>query len=72
MTPFKEKVNKLTSLTDRQERYSRRNCLLIHRTPGIGKENTDALAFNVFDKKMEMKIAETGIERSQKNRKTKV
>ena len=41
-----EKVDKLSSLVDRQEQYSRRNCILIHGLKENQNEDTDEVITN--------------------------
>ena len=41
-----EKVDKLSSLVDRQEQYSRRNCILIHGLKENQNEDTDEVIIN--------------------------
>ena len=38
-----QRVGKLESLVDRQEQYSRRNCLLVHGIEETNDENKDDL-----------------------------
>ena len=40
------KVDKLSSLFDRQEQYSRTNCILIHSVKENQSEETDEVAIN--------------------------
>ena len=54
------KVDDKTAETDRQEQYSRRNCLLIHGIHENKNEYTDALALKVIDTKMEIKTHRIG------------
>ena len=49
------KVDDITTETDRQEQYSRRNRLLIHGIPENKNEDTDVLALEVIETKMEIK-----------------
>ena len=50
------KVDNITAETDKQEQYSRRNCLSIHGIPENKDENTNVLAMEVIDTKMDIKI----------------
>ena len=45
-----EKVDKLSSLVDRQEKYSRRNCILIHGVKKNQHEDTDEVVVNKLKK----------------------
>ena len=53
------------------EQYSRRNCLLIHGLPESKNENTDLLAMEVIETKMDIKITDNDIDRTHRIRKTK-
>ena len=55
--------------TDRQEQYSRRNCLLIHDLPESKNKNTDLSAMEVIEIKMNMKITDNDIDRTQRIKK---
>ena len=65
-TYLRGKVDDIAAETDKQEQYSRRNCLLIHGIPENKNENTDMLAMEVIDTKMDIKIAENDIDRTQR------
>ena len=41
-----ENVEKLSSLIDRQEQYSRKNCILIHGVKGNKKESNHKVVLN--------------------------
>ena len=49
---------------DRQEQLG--NCLLIHEIPENKDEDTDALALEVLNTKMEIKVIQNHIDRTQK------
>ena len=66
VTYLKGKVDDITAETDRQEQYSRRNCLLIHGIPEIKNEDTDVLAKEVIDTKMDIKIRENDTDRTHR------
>ena len=66
MTYLRGKVNDVTAETDRQEQYSRRNCLLIHGLPEIKNEDTDLLAMEVIETKMDIKITDNDIDRTHR------
>ena len=66
VTYLKGKVDDITAETDRQEQYSRRNCLLIHGTPENKNENADALAMGLIDTKMDIKITQNDIGRTHR------
>ena len=71
VTYLKGKVDVITADTDRQEQYSRRNCLLIDGIPEIKDENTDALAMEVVDTKTVIKITQNDIDRTHRIGKSK-
>ena len=48
-----EKVDKLSSLVDRQEQYSRRNCILIHGVKENQNEDTDEVVINKIKSEMD-------------------
>ena len=64
VTYLRGKVDDITVETDRQEQYSRRNCLLIHGLPESETENTDLLAMEAIETKMNIKIADNDIDRT--------
>ena len=43
LVKMNEKIEKLERIVDRQEQYSRRNCLLLHGIAEDELENTDEL-----------------------------
>ena len=65
-TYLRGKVDDVTAETDRQEQYSRRNCLLIHGLPESKNENTDILAMEVIETKMNLKITVNDIDRTHR------
>ena len=66
VTYLRGKGDDITAETDRQEQYSRKNCLLIHGIPENKNENTDVLAMEVIDTKMDIKITENDIDRAHR------
>ena len=66
VTYLRGKGDDITAETDRQEQYSRKNCLLIHGIPENKNENTDVLAMEVIDTKMDIKITENDIDRTHR------
>ena len=66
VTYLRGKVDDITAETDRQEQYSRRNCLLIHGLPESKNENTDLLAMEVIETKMDIKITDNDIDRTHR------
>ena len=51
-----QRIDKLENLVDRQEQYSRRNCLLVHGIAETNKENTDTLVLKTINEKPEKKF----------------
>ena len=66
VTYLRGKVDDITAETDRQEQYSRRNCLLIHGLPESKNENTDLLAMEAIETKMNIKITDNDIDRTHR------
>ena len=52
-----EKVDKLSSLVDRQEQYSKRNCILIHGVKENQNEDTDEVVINKMKSEMDLDIS---------------
>ena len=52
MVNMDEKIEKLERIVDRQEQYSRRNCLLLHRIAEGESENTDDLVLETLNEKL--------------------
>ena len=63
VTYLRGKVDDITAETDRKEKHSKRNCLLI---PENKNENTDYLAMEVIDTKMDIKITVSDIDRTHR------
>ena len=58
------KIEKLEKLQDKQEQYSKRNCLLMHGN-GEGKEEiTDAVIISTLNEKLDLDITLRDIERT--------
>ena len=51
---------------DRQEQYSRRNCLLIHGITEGNQENTDDLALEIFKEKSDIELTQRGLDRTHR------
>ena len=68
-----EKLGKLEESIDAQQKYSRRNCLLLHGIEEIKGEDTDDLVLEVLNYDLGLNISKTALDRSQKigNPKTK-
>ena len=71
MTYLREKVDNIAAEMDRQKQYSRMNRLLIHCLPESKNENTDLLAMEVIETKMDIKITDNDIDRTHRIEKTK-
>ena len=59
-----EKVDKLSSLVDRQKQYSRRNCILIHCVKENQNEDTDETVINKKESEVDLEISPGGIDRT--------
>ena len=59
-----EKVDKLSSLADRQEQYSRRNCILIHGVKENQNEDTDEVVVNKIKSERDLDISPRDIDRT--------
>ena len=59
-------IESLKGCLDRQEQYSRRNCLLIHGLPESKNENTDELVIDTIKEKMGEEIERNEIDRSHR------
>ena len=57
-----EKVDKLSSLVDRQEQYSSRNCILIHGVKENQNEDTDEVVINKIKIEMDLDISPRDID----------
>ena len=55
-------IESLKGCLDRQEQYSRRNCLLIHGLPESKNENTDELVIDTIKEKMGEEIENNEID----------
>ena len=61
-----EKVGKLSSsVVDKQEQYSRRNCILIHGVKEMQNEDTDEVVVNKLKSEMDLEISPGDIDRTQ-------
>ena len=47
-----KRIDELENVADRQEQYSRRNCLLIHGIAETQDENTDQIVMNLVKDKL--------------------
>ena len=60
------RLDKADRALDRQEQYSRRNCLLIHGIDEENQENTDEVVISVLKKEMDEEITHLDIDRSHR------
>ena len=51
---------------DRQEQYSRQNCLLIHGITEGNQENTDDLALEFFREKIDIELTQIDLDRTHR------
>ena len=58
------RLDKVDRALDRQEQYSRRNCLLIHDIDEEKLENTDEVVINILNKEMDEDIKHQDVDRS--------
>ena len=61
-----EEIDTLKLGLDRQEQYSRRNCLLFHNIPEKNGENTDEIVVQVVNEKMGETISVEDLDRSHR------
>ena len=59
-------MEKLEKLQDKQEQYSKRNCLLIHGNAEGKEEITDAVIINTLNEKLNLDITLRDIERTHR------
>ena len=59
-----ERIEELESKIDRQEQYSRRNCILIHGIAENNEENKDQQAIDFINDNLDIKVDEIDIDRS--------
>ena len=61
-----QRIEKLENKIDRQEKYSRQNCILIHGIAENKEENTDQQAIDFINDNLHIKINEIQIDRSHR------
>ena len=66
MVNMNEKIEKLERTVDRQEQYSRRNCLLLHGITEGERENTDDLVLETLNEKMHVDLMPSDIDRTHR------
>ena len=62
MVNMNEKIEKLERIVDRQEQYSRRNCLLLHGIAEGERENTDELVSETLNEKMHIDLTPSDLD----------
>ena len=68
---LKKKIEDLEIEQDRQEQYSRQNCLLLHGIEENKKENTDSLVTENIKKNTGIELSDFDIDRCHRFRKPK-
>ena len=63
---LKNQLNEVDDMLDKQEQYSRRNCLLIHGVREIANENTDNLVISTIKENMDAELVEEDIDRTHR------
>ena len=66
MVNMNEKIEKLEGIVDRQEQYSRRNCLLLHGVAEGERENTDELVLETLNEKMHINFTPSDLDRTHR------
>ena len=61
-----ERIEELENKIDRQEQYSRRNCILIHGIAENTEENTGQQTIDFINENLDIKIDEIDIDRSHR------
>ena len=66
MVNMSERIEKLEKIVDRQEQYSRRNCLLLHGIAVGERENTDDLVLETLNDKSHVDLTLSDLDRTQR------
>ena len=61
-----EKIQSVEDQLERQEEYSRRNCLVLHGIPETMGENTDEVMKELLREKLDFKLYDGDIDRSHR------
>ena len=61
-----KKLNGFTEQVDRQEQYSKQNCLLIHEINEGNQENTYDLALEIFREKLDIELIQRDLDRTHR------
>ena len=62
MSKINKRTEELENKIDRQEQYSRRNCILTHRITENKEENTDRQTMDFINGNLDIKIDEIDID----------
>ena len=66
VSSLNENLNGFTEQVDRQEQYSRRNCLLIHGITEGHQGNTDDLAIEIFREKLDIELTQRDLDQTHR------
>ena len=66
MVNMNEKIEKLERIVDRQEQYSRCNCLLLHGIAEGEREKTDDLVLGTLNEKMYVDLTPSDLDRTHR------
>ena len=66
MVNMNKKIEKMERLVDRQEHYSRRNCLLLRGITEDERENTDELVLETLNEKMHINLTPSDLDRTHR------
>ena len=66
MVNLNEKIEKLERIVDRQEQYSRRDCLLLHGIAERERENIDELILETLNEKMRIDLTSSDLDRTHR------
>ena len=66
MVNMNEKIEKLEMIVDRQEQYSRCNCLLLHGIAQGERENTEELVLETLNGKMHIDLTTSDLDRTDR------
>ena len=59
---FQQQLNGFTKQVDRQEQYSRQNCLLIHGTTERNQENTDDQTLEISTEELDIELTQSELD----------
>ena len=61
-----KKIDDLNRVIDKQEQYSRRNCILLHGVKGSENEDTDTVVTETLNKLLQEKLTDIDVDRSHR------